>query len=76
VLIVDFIASHCKLATWKSWGKCFHVLLSTTYYHQYGMTLWVTNENPYEPTLESEVPMAMSHFTWQKEVIKERVRGG
>jgi hypothetical protein len=56
------------------------VLVSTTYYHQYGMTLWVTNESPYEPTLEREVPMAMSpwlcpHFTWQKEVIKERVRG-
>jgi len=26
------------------------------------MTLWVTNETSYEPTLESEVPMAMSPF--------------
>lgn len=34
VLIVDFIASvDCKLATWKSYSKCFHILLSTTYYH-------------------------------------------
>ncbi len=63
VLIVDLLHPvDCKLATWKSQGKCFHVLVSTTYYHQYGMTLWVTNESPYEPTLEREVPMAMSPF--------------
>jgi len=44
------------------------------------MTLWVTNESPYEPTLEREVPMATSPFHLAKGGNKKegegRVRGG
>jgi hypothetical protein len=39
------------------------------------MILWVTNESPYEPTLESEVPIAMSPFHLAKGGSKREGKG-
>jgi hypothetical protein len=46
-----------------------------TFYYLCGMTLWVTNESPYEPTLESELPMAMSPFHLAKGGSKREGKG-